>query len=68
MMSDAELLKAMAVASALNTLSVVVGILINVAKLKELRAHVEALFDNVDRCFDAVDRGFHETRDPKRLT
>jgi hypothetical protein len=56
------------VASALNTLSVVVGILINVAKLKELRAHVEALFDNVDRCFDAVDRGFHETRDPKRLT
>jgi len=53
-MSDTELLKAMAVASALNTLSVVVGILINVAKLKELRAHVEALFDHVDRRFDEM--------------
>jgi hypothetical protein len=60
-MSDTELLKAMAVASALNTLSVVVGILINDAKLRELRANIEAMFDRSDSRFD-------EMRDRSRLT
>jgi hypothetical protein len=60
-MSDTELLKAMTVASALNTLSVVVGILINDAKLRELRANIEAMFDRSDSRFD-------EMRDRSRLT
>jgi len=37
-MSDAELRSALAVASGLNTLAVVIGVLINDAKLRELRA------------------------------
>jgi hypothetical protein len=62
-MSNSQFVSAMAVASGLNTLAVVVGILINVAKLKELRANVEALFAHVDRCFDEMrDRGRAELR------
>jgi len=53
-MSNAQFVSAMAVASALNTFAVVVGILINVAKLKELRANVEDMFAHVDRCFDKM--------------
>jgi hypothetical protein len=60
-MSDAELRSALAVASGLNTLAVVIGVLINDAKLRELRAHVEALFDHLDQPFD-------EMRDPPRPT
>lgn len=52
MMSDAQFVSAMAVASALNTLSVVVGILINDAKLRQLRANIETLFAEVDRPLD----------------
>jgi hypothetical protein len=62
--SDSELRTALCIASALNTLSVVVGIVINDAKLRELRANVEALFDDVNRGFDAVDGRFDERRDP----
>jgi hypothetical protein len=47
MMSNAQFVSAMAVASGLNTLAVVVGILINVAKLKELRAHLDRRFDKI---------------------
>ena len=61
MMSDAELRTALCIASALNTLSVVVGILINDAKLRELRANIEAMFDRSDSRFD-------EMRDRSRLT
>jgi hypothetical protein len=52
MMSSHQFIEAMAVASVLNTASVVVGIVINVSKLGELRTQVDALFDHVDRRFD----------------
>jgi hypothetical protein len=51
MMSSHQFIEAMAVASVLNTASVV-GIVINVSKLGELRTQVDALFDHVDRRFD----------------
>ena len=41
MMSNHQFIEAMAVASILNTASVV-GIVINVSKLSELRAHIDA--------------------------
>jgi hypothetical protein len=53
-MSNHQFIEAMVVASVLNTGSVVAGIVINVSKLRELRTHVDALFDQVDRCFDQV--------------
>jgi hypothetical protein len=63
MMSNAQFVSAMAVASGLNTLAVVVGILINVAKLKELRANVEVLSAHLDRRFDRIcDRGAEPRR------
>jgi hypothetical protein len=48
-MSHARFVEAMAVASALNTLSVVAGIVVNNAQLRKLQAHVDDLFD---LCFD----------------
>jgi hypothetical protein len=51
MMSNHQFIEAMAVASVLNTASVVVGIVINVSKLGELRTQVDTLFDHVDRRF-----------------
>jgi hypothetical protein len=53
-MSNAQFVSAMAVASALNTLAVIVGILINDIKLRGLRASADALFDHVDRRFDEM--------------
>ena len=53
-MSRAQFVSAMAVASALNTLAVVVGIVINSSKLADLRTHVDALFDHVDDRFDEM--------------
>jgi hypothetical protein len=41
-------------AGVLNTIAVAIGILINNARLSELRDHVEACFDEVDRRFDQV--------------
>jgi hypothetical protein len=67
MMSDSQLLVAMAAAGLLNTIAVVIGILINNARLRDLRAnveslfvHVESLFVHVDSLFDHVDRRFDE--------
>jgi hypothetical protein len=53
-MSHTQFVEAMAVASALNTLSVVAGIVVNNAQLRKLRAHVDDLFDHVDLCFDEL--------------
>ena len=53
-MSNTQFVSAMAVASALNTLSVIVGILINGIKLRSLRASADAWFDYVDRRFDEM--------------
>jgi hypothetical protein len=39
--------EAMAVASALNTLSVVVGVLINNSTIRELRDHMDTRFDEM---------------------
>jgi hypothetical protein len=61
MMGDAELRTALCVASALNTLSVVVGILINDAKLRQLNANIAAAFDRSDSRFEKM-------RDPSRPT
>jgi len=52
-MSDTQFLVAMAVASALNTLAVIVAILINVAKLRALRDHIDGLIIDVKRDFNA---------------
>ncbi len=46
-MSHAQFVEAMAVASALNTLSVVVGILINNSRLAGLRTNVDGLFGTI---------------------
>ena len=60
MMSDTQLLVAMATAGLLNTIAVVIGILINIARLRDLRANVESLFVHVDSLFAHVDRRFDE--------
>jgi hypothetical protein len=62
-MSDPQFVSAMAVASALNTLSVVVGILINNSKLATLRANVADMHEQADQRFDPIDRRFDEMRD-----
>jgi hypothetical protein len=52
-----------------NTIMVAIGILINNARLSDLRNHVEACFDAVDRRFDRLDRRFDQVLDakPERL-
>jgi hypothetical protein len=61
-MSDTQLLT-IALAAAPTMLAVLVGILINNARLGDLRTHIDAQFSYVDRRFDAVDRRFDEMRD-----
>jgi hypothetical protein len=48
-----------------NTIAVAIGILINNARLRDLRNHVEACFDTVDRRFDRLDRRFDQMLDAK---
>ena len=55
-MSDSQFLVAMAVPSALNTLAVIVAILINVAKLRALRDHVDGLIADVTQTGNEVSR------------
>jgi hypothetical protein len=62
-LSHAQFVEAMAVASTLNTLSVVVGILINNSKLASLRTNVDTLFGLVDAQSDSIDRRFDEMND-----
>jgi hypothetical protein len=45
-------------ASVLNTIAVVVGILINNARLSDFRHHMEMCFDEVDRRFDELNARF----------
>ena len=68
-MSDTQLLT-IALAAVPTMLTVLVGILINNARLNDLRTHldvrfanVDQRFSNVDRRFDDVDRRFDEMRD-----
>jgi hypothetical protein len=59
-MTDVQFVEAMAVASALNTLSVIVGIVINDAKLRSLSAEVGNLVRDRDGRFGAVNSRFNE--------
>ena len=68
-MSHSQFVEAMA-ASVLNTLSVVVGILINNSKLAGLRTNADNLFGlvdgrfgTIDQRFDSIDRRFDEMND-----
>jgi hypothetical protein len=65
-MSHAQFVEAMVVASALNTLSVVGGILINNSKLAGLRTNVDGRFRTIDQRFDSIDRRFDEMNDISR--
>jgi len=42
------------------TITVVIGILISNARLSDLRNHIEACFDKVDRRFDRLDQRFED--------
>jgi hypothetical protein len=75
-MKDPQILSLM-IASLPTMLTVLIGILINNARLSDLRAHMDARFgdvdkrfnevdrrfDQVDRRFDQVDRRFEETKE-----
>jgi hypothetical protein len=56
-MTDSQLL-AIALASAPTMITVLIGILINNARLGDLRHHMEARFNDVGRRFNEVDRRF----------
>lgn len=44
-------------------IAVLVGILINNARLSDLRSYMDARFNGVDRRFDGVDQRFEEMKD-----
>jgi len=56
-MTDSQLL-AIALASAPTMITVLIGILINNARLGDLRHYMEARFNDVGRRFNEVDRRF----------
>jgi hypothetical protein len=58
-MTDSQLL-AIALASAPTMITVLIGILINNARLGDLRHYMEARFNDVDRRFNDVDRRFED--------
>ena len=47
-------------AGALNSIAVAIGILINNVRLSELRNHIGACFDAVDRQFDRLGKHLEE--------
>jgi hypothetical protein len=58
-MKDPQTLSLM-IASLPTVLTVLIGILINNARLSDLRAHMDARFADVDKRFADVDRRFNE--------
>jgi hypothetical protein len=56
-MTDSQLL-AIALASAPTMITVLIGILINNARLGDLRHYIDARFNQVDQRFNEVDRRF----------
>jgi len=56
-MTDSQLL-AMALASVPTMITVLIGILINNARLGDLRHYIDARFNQVDQRFNEVDRRF----------
>jgi hypothetical protein len=68
-MTDTQILT-IALASVPTVLAVLMGILINNARLTDLRSHIDARFSDVDkrfnevdRCFNSVDRRFDEMKE-----
>ena len=61
-MRDTQLLT-IALAAVPTMLTVLVGILINNARLNDLRTHLDVRFANVDQRFNDVDLRFDEMRD-----
>lgn len=61
-MNETQLLT-IALASVPTMVTVLIGILINNARLSDLRAHMDACFADVGKRFDEVDRRFDHMRD-----
>jgi hypothetical protein len=68
-MTDTQILT-IALVSVPTVLAVLMGILINNARLTDLRSHIDARFSDVDkrfnevdRCFNSVDRRFDEMKE-----
>jgi hypothetical protein len=61
-MTDTQILT-IALASVPTVLAVLMGILINNARLTDLRSHIDARFNEVDRRFNNVDRRFDEMKE-----
>jgi hypothetical protein len=61
-MTDTQILT-IALASVPTMLAVMMSILINNARLSDLRSHLDARFNEIDRRFDTVDRRFEETKE-----
>jgi hypothetical protein len=59
MLTDAQLLT-IALASVPTVLAVLVGILVNNSRLSDLRAFMDARFEQVDRRFERVDLRFEQ--------
>jgi len=62
-MSDTQLLTIVLASAAPTMLTVLVGILINNARLTDLRTHLDVRFANIDQRFNDLDRRFDEMRD-----
>jgi hypothetical protein len=52
-----------ALATVPTIIAVLVGILVNNARLSDLRSYMDARFNAVDRRFDGVDQRFEEMKD-----
>jgi hypothetical protein len=61
-MSDTQMLT-IALATVPTMIAVLVGILVNNARLSDLRSYMDARFNAVDRRFDGVDQRFEEMKD-----
>ena len=61
-MTDSQLL-GIALSSAPTMITVLIGILINNARLGDLRHYIDTRFNEVDRRFDRVDSRFEEMKD-----
>jgi hypothetical protein len=61
-MTDTQILT-IALASVPTVLAVLMGILINNARLSDLRSHLDVRFAEIDRRFNTVDRRFDEMKE-----
>ena len=61
-MNDTQMLT-IALATVPTMIAVLVGILVNNARLSDLRSYMDARFNAVDRRFDGVDQRFEELKE-----